>query len=122
MIRRPPRSTLFPYTTLFRSRSTPFADRLQPRGASDRADGAGGARIFHANERQSRGAGARESGIAAPMAVRSGVVAVFLGTLVALAGSGAGAASLERFAGFIAETLTARGEFGEKIFDPHLQL
>src|SRR2546429_6657954 len=24
MIRRPPRSTLFPYTTLFRSRSTPF--------------------------------------------------------------------------------------------------
>src|SRR2546423_9354125 len=28
MIRRPPRSTLFPYTTLFRS-STPF-DRLKP--------------------------------------------------------------------------------------------
>src|SRR2546428_6396116 len=25
MIRRPPRSTLFPYTTLFRSRSTPLA-------------------------------------------------------------------------------------------------
>src|SRR2546426_7263276 len=25
MIRRPPRSTLFPYTTLFRSRVTPFA-------------------------------------------------------------------------------------------------
>src|SRR5438309_5446034 len=25
MIRRPPRSTLFPYTTLFRSRSTPAA-------------------------------------------------------------------------------------------------
>src|SRR5687767_15704935 len=25
MIRRPPRSTLFPYTTLFRSRSIPFA-------------------------------------------------------------------------------------------------
>src|SRR5256885_3094626 len=24
MIRRPPRSTLFPYTTLFRSRSTPY--------------------------------------------------------------------------------------------------
>src|SRR2546430_7787772 len=24
MIRRPPRSTLFPYTTLFRSRATPF--------------------------------------------------------------------------------------------------
>src|SRR3989449_4706686 len=26
MIRRPPRSTLFPYTTLFRSRSVPDAD------------------------------------------------------------------------------------------------
>src|SRR3712207_7674780 len=25
MIRRPPRSTLFPYTTLFRSRRTPFS-------------------------------------------------------------------------------------------------
>src|SRR3712207_7617003 len=27
MIRRPPRSTLFPYTTLFRSRMTPEEDR-----------------------------------------------------------------------------------------------
>src|ERR1041385_7118634 len=27
MIRRPPRSTLFPYTTLFRSNSTPFMSR-----------------------------------------------------------------------------------------------
>src|SRR5690242_21505894 len=31
MIRRPPRSTLFPYTTLFRSR--PAAEPLGPRGA-----------------------------------------------------------------------------------------
>src|SRR5690349_24208956 len=30
MIRRPPRSTLFPYTTLFRSRSSPSTSR--PRG------------------------------------------------------------------------------------------
>src|SRR2546430_17361788 len=30
MIRRPPRSTLFPYTTLFRSR--PVAERLAPGG------------------------------------------------------------------------------------------
>src|SRR5256885_11814265 len=31
MIRRPPRSTLFPYTTLFRSRApVPHADRLHP--------------------------------------------------------------------------------------------
>src|SRR3712207_7151796 len=29
MIRRPPRSTLFPYTTLFRSRLDPLADRGQ---------------------------------------------------------------------------------------------
>src|SRR5258708_22285665 len=27
MIRRPPRSTLFPYTTLFRSTEMPYADR-----------------------------------------------------------------------------------------------
>src|SRR3712207_8758969 len=37
MIRRPPRSTLFPYTTLFRSR-----DRV--RGAAARGGGAGGGR------------------------------------------------------------------------------
>src|SRR5947199_6813926 len=39
MIRRPPRSTLFPYTTLFRSR----AERPRPRGRlrwRDRQDGA----------------------------------------------------------------------------------
>src|SRR3712207_7734369 len=29
MIRRPPRSTLFPYTTLFRSRGLRIAERLQ---------------------------------------------------------------------------------------------
>src|SRR2546422_7867237 len=33
MIRRPPRSTLFPYTTLFRS----LPRRLRPRGASEHA-------------------------------------------------------------------------------------
>src|SRR5258705_1043385 len=33
MIRRPPRSTLFPYTTLFRSRPTFFAESLWPRSA-----------------------------------------------------------------------------------------
>src|SRR3989449_11602582 len=31
MIRRPPRSTLFPYTTLFRSRSLPIADPVAAR-------------------------------------------------------------------------------------------
>src|SRR3712207_7334727 len=32
MIRRPPRSTLFPYTTLFRSSSTPPVDTARDRG------------------------------------------------------------------------------------------
>src|SRR2546425_4295302 len=40
MIRRPPRSTLFPYTTLFRSRGAPCAGRLRarriPLGGADR--------------------------------------------------------------------------------------
>src|ERR1019366_6437181 len=34
MIRRPPRSTLFPYTTLFRSRSGPLHDRKHHRSLS----------------------------------------------------------------------------------------
>src|SRR2546422_5022355 len=33
MIRRPPRSTLFPYTTLFRSRAEPDERRPDPRDA-----------------------------------------------------------------------------------------
>src|SRR5256885_16910648 len=47
MIRRPPRSTLFPYTTLFRSRGTrlpqqPVVGRLDPRVAAlDAVLGAG---------------------------------------------------------------------------------
>src|SRR2546427_3301140 len=41
MIRRPPRSTLFPYTTLFRSRSDP--ERLRP--ALGPADASGIARL-----------------------------------------------------------------------------
>src|SRR5438874_8179861 len=39
MIRRPPRSTLFPYTTLFRSREEPERDAV--RGGSARSLGAG---------------------------------------------------------------------------------
>src|SRR3712207_7189530 len=35
MIRRPPRSTLFPYTTLFRSHADVLALRLQPRPLLD---------------------------------------------------------------------------------------
>src|SRR3712207_7727961 len=45
MIRRPPRSTLFPYTTLFRSRAGVRASRLRPRPAATvRAGGGRGAR------------------------------------------------------------------------------
>src|SRR5688572_32301218 len=39
MIRRPPRSTLFPYTTLFRSRCAPAWRSRSPRGASRRSSG-----------------------------------------------------------------------------------
>src|SRR5438876_6278217 len=42
MIRRPPGSTLFPYTTLFRSRGTPLdplAERPPPRAAQPAARG-----------------------------------------------------------------------------------
>src|SRR5256885_16584635 len=45
MIRRPPRSTLFPYTTLFRSARGPEApdERLDaPAGAGDHPGGGGG--------------------------------------------------------------------------------
>src|SRR3712207_8867006 len=38
MIRRPPRSTLFPYTTLFRSRAALDAHEVRRRGDGDRAD------------------------------------------------------------------------------------
>src|SRR2546427_7050970 len=50
MIRRPPRSTLFPYTTLFRSRR---ADCAGPRGAGRWRDffgGDGAARRCHRSE------------------------------------------------------------------------
>src|SRR5258705_641888 len=48
MIRRPPRSTLFPYTTLFRSRTPPGPS---PGAAARRP--AGTARIFSARRRRS---------------------------------------------------------------------
>src|SRR5258708_29461985 len=47
MIRRPPRSTLFPYTTLFRSRSSDGwrAGHLTPRSERARARGSRGAPV-----------------------------------------------------------------------------
>jgi outer membrane lipoprotein carrier protein len=56
------------------------------------------------------------------MALRSGSIAVFLGALLTCSASGAGASSLERFAEFIANTRTARGQFEQKIFDRNLKL
>src|SRR2546422_7707915 len=50
MIRRPPRSTLFPYTTLFRS---PGVVRRDPRGRPDRP-GIGGGGLPRAAVRQAR--------------------------------------------------------------------
>src|SRR3712207_7961768 len=48
MIRRPPRSTLFPYTTLFRSRADDVAaGRLEPVDRLDRSLGAGLAALDH---------------------------------------------------------------------------
>src|SRR3712207_7448229 len=44
MIRRPPRSTLFPYTTLFRSRHAAAHRGEAQRGAERRVGGAGGGR------------------------------------------------------------------------------
>src|SRR5258708_25678515 len=38
MIRRPPRSTLFPYTTLFRSMTAPFEVRQDPRATASSVD------------------------------------------------------------------------------------
>src|SRR3712207_7635250 len=54
MIRRPPRSTLFPYTTLFRSRGRPgAAGHHGRRGGDRRSDPGAGAR--HARGRAGRG-------------------------------------------------------------------
>src|SRR5438034_4891252 len=51
MIRRPPRSTLFPYTTLFRSGRTPWRHRVRPAEDGvprEKARGAVGTRVAHA--------------------------------------------------------------------------
>src|SRR3712207_9001418 len=44
MIRRPPRSTLFPYTTLFRSEQPVLRQAAQPRAAQRQASGVGSER------------------------------------------------------------------------------
>src|SRR2546429_1434674 len=52
MIRRPPRSTLFPYTTLFRSLRQGVQDR--PAGGARRDPGDDGAEPWHRGHRPSR--------------------------------------------------------------------
>src|SRR5690242_21147473 len=47
MIRRPPRSTLFPYTTLFRSEAHPCGLQLRVADGRDRGDGTGGRGQHH---------------------------------------------------------------------------
>src|SRR2546430_5169034 len=50
MIRRPPRSTLFPYTTLFRSLGAAPALRAGGRGRADRRDDRLGHVLLHRSE------------------------------------------------------------------------
>src|SRR3989442_6542868 len=54
MIRRPPRSTLFPYTTLFRSRLPVVRTEPHVVGVFGRADGTGLRSEEHTSELQSR--------------------------------------------------------------------
>src|SRR2546425_2097857 len=61
MIRRPPRSTLFPYTTLFRSRARPTPARTAPR--DDRLGGRARSLPPRA-ARRGRGPAARRPGAA----------------------------------------------------------
>src|SRR2546426_3980343 len=55
MIRRPPRSTLFPYTTLFRSAAS------RPRLRPARCDRGGGGPLPHSAARPAFGGGSREA-------------------------------------------------------------
>src|SRR2546430_5618694 len=65
MIRRPPRSTLFPYTTLFRSQSRPAAQLLPP------AD-EGGAGALGDPRHEARGVGHRSAALPGAIQDRGG--------------------------------------------------
>src|SRR2546430_9004505 len=60
MIRRPPRSTLFPYTTLFRSRLSPLPRAAGEGGTHRRGDGRG--RVLCGAVRRRRPAAAPRTG------------------------------------------------------------
>src|SRR5256885_6545242 len=67
MIRRPPRSTLFPYTTLFRSKSEPGCDERRRRDEKARDDEWGG------DARRGRG-DALAAGLTSPASVASEIL------------------------------------------------
>src|SRR3712207_6925981 len=66
MIRRPPRSTLFPYTTLFRSAGPGALARIRPHGAPARRGGPGAAR-------RAAGRGAEREAAERERALRTGM-------------------------------------------------
>src|SRR3712207_7823849 len=71
MIRRPPRSTLFPYTTLFRSRRGLAGGQFRP-GAVRAAGGGDGARASAGRQRLLRHGADVEGGRAQPRRRRGG--------------------------------------------------
>src|SRR5258707_12056327 len=54
MIRRPPRSTLFPYTTLFRSQLRPEDEGHQPDQQVDQAELVDGHVVIHGDRKSTR--------------------------------------------------------------------
>src|SRR3989441_6850899 len=94
MIRRPPRSTLFPYTTLFRSpcgahRATPVCVHRGRRAVGGRSPGArGGRRLWTP---QQRGRRDRARGADTVTALRSALLAAVAAAVpLVLAGQGGG--------------------------------
>src|SRR3712207_8922465 len=68
MMRRPPSSTLFPYTTLFRPRASPPTDLPNGGAASDRP-GSGSVLALVPNERESNQRSAAVTAVAAVAAL-----------------------------------------------------
>src|SRR2546422_5902629 len=74
MIRRPPRSTLFPYTTLFRSRKGKSADGTTNSGPlvqSGRIRTTGAVSVWHGGTLHYRGSGLPEPGFRSAQEFRS---------------------------------------------------
>src|SRR5256886_13154109 len=71
MIRRPPRSTLFPYTTLFRSRHGRVGGRTIPVASDARPGRVSGGKRGQSRDRRARG-GVYENDLPAPRPGRNG--------------------------------------------------